>query len=71
MIRIQINLDRREYELVRKEARAHGMSVAEFVDKRFATSCLPPRGAPWIRYAGLVESGDPRSSQSVDAIVYG
>ena len=26
---------------------------------------------PWMRYAGLVESGDPNSSQSVDEIVYG
>ena len=26
---------------------------------------------PWMRYAGLVESGDPNSSQSIDEIVYG
>jgi hypothetical protein len=26
---------------------------------------------PWMRYAGLVESGDPNSSQSVDEVVYG
>ena len=33
---------------------------------------LPPRGqAPWMRYAGLVESGNPRSSQTVDEVVYG
>ena len=27
--------------------------------------------APWMRYAGFVESGDPNSSQSIDEIVYG
>jgi len=33
---------------------------------------LPPSGkAVWMRYAGLVESGNPRSSQSIDEIVYG
>jgi hypothetical protein len=26
---------------------------------------------PWMLYAGLVESGDPSSSQSIDEIVYG
>ena len=26
--------------------------------------------APWMRYAGLVESGDPNSSQSIDEIIY-
>jgi hypothetical protein len=25
---------------------------------------------PWMRYAGFVESGDPKSSQSIDEIVY-
>ncbi len=25
----------------------------------------------WMRYAGLVESGDARSSQTVDEVVYG
>jgi hypothetical protein len=33
---------------------------------------LPASGkAPWMRYAGLVESGNPRSSQTFDEIVYG
>ena len=33
---------------------------------------LPTRGAaPWMRYAGLVESGNARSSQTVDEVVYG
>ncbi len=25
---------------------------------------------PWMRYAGLVESGDPNASRSIDEIVY-
>jgi hypothetical protein len=27
--------------------------------------------SPWMRYAGMVESGDARSSQRIDDIVYG
>ena len=71
MIRTQVSLDRQEYELVKGEAKASGISVAEFV-RRAIRHALPPRGqAPWMRYAGFVESGNPRSSQTVDEIVYG
>ena len=71
MIRTQVTLDEREYTLAKKEARALGISVAEFV-RRALREMLPPTGdGPWMRYAGFVESGDRRSSQSIDAIVYG
>ena len=71
MIRTQVSLDEEEYMLAKKEARSQGISVAEFV-RRAVRQTLPPRdGAPWMRYAGLVESGNPRSSQSIDDIVYG
>lgn len=26
---------------------------------------------PWMRYAGMVQSGDPASSQKIDQIIYG
>jgi len=71
MIRTQVSLDEHEYTLAKKEARDLGISVAEFV-RRAVRQMLPPRGdGPWMRYAGFVESGDPRSSQSVDDLVYG
>jgi len=71
MIRTQISLDEREYELARKEAKALGISMAELF-RRALRQALPSRGqAPWMRYAGLVESGDSKSSQRIDEIVYG
>jgi hypothetical protein len=71
MIRTQISLDKQEYTLAKKEARALGISVAEFV-RRAIREMLPVQGdGPWMRYAGFVESGDRRSSQSIDDIVYG
>lgn len=71
MIRTQVSLDRQEYELAKKEAKALGISLAELV-RRAVRRALPASGkAPWMRYAGLVESGNPHSSQSVDEIVYG
>ena len=71
MIRIQVSLDDREYALAKKEAKSIGISVAEFI-RRAVRDKLPASGEPpWMRYAGMVESGDPRSSQSVDDVVYG
>jgi hypothetical protein len=71
MIRTQISLDRREYELAKQEASAQGISVAEFVRRAIRERLPRPQGAPWMRYAGLVQSGNPRSSRSIDEIVYG
>ena len=71
MVRTQVSLDEQDYALAKKEAEAQGISVAEFV-RRAIRGMLPPTGAPaWMRYAGLVESGNPRSSRSVDDIIYG
>lgn len=71
MIRTQISLDKREYDLAKAQAAVLGISVAEFV-RRAVRERLPVEGeGPWMKYAGLVESGDPQSSQSIDEIVYG
>ena len=71
MIRTQISLEQHEYAAVKAEARSLGISVAEFV-RRALREALPPVGTgPWMKFAGFVETGNPRSSQSVDEIVYG
>jgi hypothetical protein len=71
MIRTQISLPKHEYALAKKEARTLGISLAEFV-RRAVRSRLPVSGGPsWMRYAGMVESGDAYSSTSIDVIVYG
>ena len=71
MIRTQVSLDEQDYKWTKKEAAALGISVAEYV-RRAIRCVLPPSGRPaWMRYAGLVESGNARSSLSIDEIVYG
>jgi hypothetical protein len=71
MARRQVSLDEEDYVLAKKEAEALGISVAEFV-RRAIREVLPASGkAPWMRYAGMVESGDPHSSLKIDEIVYG
>ena len=74
MLRTQVSLDERDYKAAKKEAATLGISVAEYV-RRAIRSALPgPRlreQPEWMRYAGLVESGNPQSSQLIDEIVYG
>jgi hypothetical protein len=59
---LYVSLDKEEYQLAKKEAKARGMAVR---DKLPANDV-----APWMRYAGDVESGDPNSSLTIDEIAY-
>ena len=71
MIRTQISLSEEEYEAAKREAERLGISLAELL-RRSLRSLLPvDREKPWMAYAGMIESGDSHSSQSIDEIVYG
>jgi len=71
MIRTQVSLHEDDYRLVKLEASALGISIAEFV-RRAIRQMLPAKGnRPWMRYAGLMKSGDKHAGQHVDDIVYG
>ena len=63
MIRTQVSLSAAEYELVKQQSRALGISIAEVIRRAI-------RGT-WMRFTSFVESGDSQSSQSIDEIVYG
>jgi hypothetical protein len=73
MIRTQVSLDERAYEDAKAEARALGVSLAEFL-RRAVAAALARRHAedrPWMRHAGALASGDPQASLTVDQVVYG
>ncbi len=71
MIRTQVSLSEKEYEAAKREAQRLGISLAELL-RRSLRSLLPVDGSsPWMRYAGLVESGDRHSSQRIDDVIYG
>ena len=71
MVRTQISFEKRDYALAKKEAKDLGISLSELVRRSLRRSLPAPGKAPWMRYAGLIESGDPNASQTVDEIVYG
>ena len=71
MIRTQISLSELEYDAAKREASRLGISLAELL-RRSLRTMLPADGSkPWMKYAGMVETGDPRASQKIDDVVYG
>jgi hypothetical protein len=72
MVRTQISLEPDTYEQAKDEARRRGISFAELVRESLAET-LKPRSEdkPWMRYAGVLDSGDPDSSSTIDEVVYG
>lgn len=71
MIRTQISLSEAEYEAAKREAARLGISLAELL-RRSLREILPVDDTkPWMRYAGMIESGDAQSSRRIDEIVYG
>lgn len=71
MIRTQISLTEPEYQAAKREAKRLGISLAELLRQSLRAILPMDTSKPWMRYAGIVESGDPQSSQRIDDIVYG
>lgn len=71
MIRTQISLQESEYEAAKSEARRLGVSLAELLRRSLRGVIPADETKPWMRYAGMVESGDPNSSRNIDDVIYG
>jgi len=71
MIRTQVSLTKEEYDAAKAEAAKLGISLAELL-RRSVRHLLPAdQSKPWMRYAGMIETGDRDASQKIDEIVYG
>jgi hypothetical protein len=71
MIRTQISLSEDEYTVAKREASRLGISLAELLRRSLRTFLPVNDSPPWMRYAGMVETGNPLSSQQIDDVVYG
>ena len=71
MIRTQISLSDSEYRAAKREAARLGISLAELLRRSLRTLVPADESRPWMRYAGMIETGDARASQKIDDIVYG
>ena len=71
MVRTQISLSEQEYRAAKHEAARLGVSLAELL-RRSLRAILPADASkPWMKYAGMIETGDPHASQKIDDVVYG
>ena len=71
MVRTQVSLSKEEYQAAKREAKRLGISLAELLRRSLRTVLRVDESQPWMRYAGMVETGDAASSQSIDEVVYG
>ena len=71
MIRTQISLSEAEYQAAKQEASRLGVSLAELLRRSLRQVLPSDESRPWMRYAGMVESGDKNASQKIDEIIYG
>jgi hypothetical protein len=71
MIRTQISLSEAEYEAAKREAARLGISLAVLLRRSLRTMLPFDESKPWMRYAGMIESGDRDSSRNIDDVVYG
>ncbi|MBA3396731.1 MAG: CopG family transcriptional regulator [Deltaproteobacteria bacterium] len=71
MLRTQISLSAEEMRAARDEAKRLGISLAELLRRSLRTLLPSNSSRPWMRYAGMIESGDAASSQRIDDVIYG
>jgi hypothetical protein len=71
MIRTQISLTEEEHVAAKREAARLGISLAELLRRSLCGVLPADETKPWMRYAGMVETGDAGSSRSIDDVVYG
>ena len=71
MVRTQISLSEEEYDAAKREARSLGIWLAELLRRSLRTMLPADKDKPWMQYAGMIESGDPKANQRIDEVVYG
>ena len=71
MIRTQISLSNPEYRAAKREAARLGISLAELLRRSLRMLLPADEAKPWMRYAGMVDTGDRHASQKIDDVVYG
>lgn len=71
MLQTQISLSEEEYEAAKQEAQRLGISLAELLRRSLRNALPVDQSKPWMQDAGMVESGNSQSSQSIDELVYG
>jgi hypothetical protein len=69
MVQIELHLTEAEHAAAAHEAKCCGMSIEDFA--RWAlTAAVVDADKPWMRYAGMVDSGKATPPDEIDRIAY-
>jgi hypothetical protein len=55
----------------RAEAKRLGVSLAAVLGRPLRVPLAVEASKPWMRYAGMIDSGDAQASQRIDDMIYG
>ena len=66
MIRTQIRLNKEEYEAAKAEAERLGIPLAELVRRSLHTLLRDNSARPWMRFAGMIDSGHCDAERTID-----
>jgi hypothetical protein len=63
-------LTKTEKRAAHKLAARWGISLSELMRRQLNDAISQDHSAPWMRFAGMIQSGSFRSSREIDAVVY-
>lgn len=71
MVRTQNSPTEGEYQAAKRETGRLGISLAELLRRSLRRILPADPEKPWMCYAGMVASGDPRASERIGEKAYG
>lgn len=71
MAKVHVILSDAEHNAAKREPARLGISLAELLRRSLRAMIRVDDPKPWMHFAGMVDTGDPLSSQKVDEVVYG
>lgn len=71
MAKVRLSLSDAEHNAAKREAARLGISLAELLRWSLRATIRFDEPKPWMRFAGMVDTGDPQSSQKIDEVIYG
>lgn len=68
---VQISLSEQEFSAAEAEAKRWAISLSQLVRLSLRNLLSVDEDTPWMKYAGMIQSGNLNSSADLDTIVYG
>ena len=71
MAEVHVRLSDAKHNAAKRKVARLGISLAELLRRSLRAMIRVDEPKPWMRYAGMVDTGDPQSSQKIDEVVNG